>query len=122
MVTGGKCVPITPLSQVMSRALRLFFPVLDIIYAEQFLQLTGIAIDACPILRTTEDIIKHLEFLNTLGLRGTLDLKDVYVGSFDFANLYPSVCQHDVVNKVNSMIDLVNEISFGFAQWKKFRW
>ena len=25
MVTGGKCVPITPLSQVMSRALRLFF-------------------------------------------------------------------------------------------------
>jgi hypothetical protein len=79
---------------------------LHIIFAEQFLQYTGIAIGSCPILSTTDDVIKHIEFLNTLGLRGVIDLRDTFVGSFDFANLYPSVVQDDVVNKVNSMVDL----------------
>ena len=95
----------TPLSRIVSIGLRALFPVADRQWNQMFIHFTGIPMPQCPILMTTDHIIEHVDATVGRWMRKEgVEAQDSLVSSSDFAKLYPSVPQKDLLEKVSEMI------------------
>ena len=110
MILGGVKVPLTPLSHILSRALRTFRTVFDMIFHNLFMKHTGIVMNTCPLLRDGPEMVAHLERMNVFIAQGiicTVHGDGIgAVASADFTQLYPMVVQSDVLRCVRAMIEL----------------
>jgi hypothetical protein len=105
-IAGGSLVATTPVSKVVSVALRLFYPAYDTLWTEMFWTYTGRTVRSCPILTQTDSLIENLHEVNKWMARGWYAADTCKVGSSDFEQLYPSVQQEDLIDKVSKMVCL----------------
>jgi hypothetical protein len=115
LISGGSSVATTPISKIVSVALRALYPSLDAMWFEMFIVYTGLRCPQTPILKTTDELTHFIENeLNPLCARGMFKADSTSVTSSDFEKLYPSVEQQDLCDKVAKVIN------FGFDAKTRF--
>ena len=107
-VTGGNEVMTTPISKVVSVCLRKLYAVADLQWNQMFVTRTGISVPRCPILMTADELTEYIDSVLGRWIRKEgIQTKDCVLASSDFAKLYPSVPQEDLIAKVSDMINLL---------------
>ena len=105
-IVGGSKLASTPLSKVVSIALREVMKTLRKIYSNMFMMRTGITLKESSILKDTDDFIEHLNELNNLKNQQYFNLQDFNVSAKDFTNLYPSPPHDDLQLQISKCINV----------------
>ena len=104
VIAGGTQISTTAVSQTLSRALKLIIGECNDIVTEMFLRLGYVR--SCPIVQSTDEIIKHLRYINRLCSHGHFPLDKGKVVSFDFTKLCPLLPSDAVVTNVSTIVAL----------------
>jgi len=103
-ILGNPTTPMAPLASVVACGLQMVVAVFDEVWRDTMLVHAGVHVNRSTILTNSEELVQHLEFMNSQHGRKALDLALRYPCSSDFEGLYTNIPQGDLKRVIACMI------------------